>query len=80
MDALGILSVDRMRRPVAPEDVLEMLLYKYTRRCTIPDCMCMKNRLKRTYTCIFNLQTCVNMAAVDDIPEEMSDGDEEERQ
>ena len=85
MDAPGILSVDWMHGPLAPEDVLEMLSSKCTRQCTPPDCICMKKGLKCTYMC--KLQTCVNMAAAGDIPEyfdsveeldgEMSDGDEE---
>ena len=37
MDAPGVLSVDWMSGPVAPENLLEMLSCKCTRRCTLSD-------------------------------------------
>ena len=37
MDAPGILFVDWMSGPVAPENVLEMISCKCARRCTLSD-------------------------------------------
>ena len=74
MDAPGVLSVDWLNGPVAPDDVMEMLSCKCKRQCSSPDCVCIKNGLKCTYMC--SLQTCGNIAAPDDIPEYFDEVDD----
>lgn len=74
IDEPSTLSVEWMSGPTAPDDILEMLSCKCSRQCRLPDCVCLKNGLRCTYMC--KLQTCLNQATTDDVPEYF-DGEEE---
>ena len=61
----GQLTVEWMRGSPAPDAVLQLLLYKCSRRCTLPECQCMSNGLKCTN--LGKLQTCDNQSQEEDL-------------
>ena len=55
---VGQLTVERMRGSPAPDEVLQLLLCKCSRRCMLPECQCMSNGFKCTH--LRKWQTCDN--------------------
>ena len=63
----GSLVINWMTGSPAPQVVLSLLSCKCARACRPNDCTCIVNGMKWTAAC--KLQTCSNMAGVDDEPE-----------
>ena len=67
------LTVEWMRGSPAPDEVLQLLFYKCSRRCKLPECQCKSNGLKCTN--LRKLQTCDNQPQEEDIDTMMTEID-----